>query len=246
MKIGTNTNHSSTSLLNAQKSKSEISPSLEKVASSKTDSEIDTSSKNTNGILKSKIASLSTSIKNINDGVGYLQIADKILNSLHSSGEKLGELANSKNQTKTIISQINVIKEDMSRAVNNATYNGKNVFSGNFDISISTSGIISTNIDKPKLDEIDSDSIDSILDFIKDISKTRGEIKSAINTLSDSANENSEAIINLTQSRVEMKKNGASQNYDEVDSAFLKENSSLYSASFNTESLKSKLDSLLA
>jgi len=251
MKIGANTNQSNLSMLNAQKSKGEISSSLEKIAALRDISDGDMSAKNIGSTMRLEISTLAQGVKNANEGIGYLQIADGILSSLGRDADKLNQLATSLNSgalsssdSESIISQINKIKESMSGAVNNATYNGRSVFSGNFEVVTSTSATITAHISRPSISALDGESGDAVLNFIKDISKSRGEIGSAINTLKVSVESNTDAMVNLTQSTTS--NSGVVEDYNELNTSFLKENAALYAATFNTESLKNKLDSLLA
>lgn len=239
-------------LQNSQKSKTEIGSALEKIAAQKAFDEGDVASQNLSSTLRLEINTLTQGIKNANEGIGFLQIAGGILQGLGGDADRLGALSVALNsgavnseQAQSMRSQADTIKAGMAQAVNNATYSGKSVFQESFEVMTSATNIINTIISRPDISGVDIDSGDSIEEFIKGLAQDIAKIGAAINQLGNSAEGNSNAIVNLTQSESNLQDSDVAENYNELNGAFLRENASLYANAFNTSTLASKLDSLL-
>ncbi len=135
MKIGNTQNNEALSSLN--KAKEEEKSALKKIAS---DRPIDATNGASLAIANELLAqanSMSQSIRNANDALGVMQIADGALSTITDSAIKINELsvalgnpALNSSQRAMIENQAATLTQSMNNSVSQATFNGKNVFSG--------------------------------------------------------------------------------------------------------------------
>ncbi len=85
----------------------------------------------------------------------------------------------------------------------------------------------------------------SILDFINNVNMSRADIGSAMNGIQSGVNASMNTVVNLKAAEGGLMKDDLAENYNQLNSAKLKENASLYVASFNAQYLQSRLDALL-
>ncbi len=139
------------------------------------------SSKNINKLIED-ILELNTDtaiqeISNLNEAIGYIQIADSALNSISKDLNKIQSLqvrANNATLNKDNISAINEeiskLSENINKTLTQTSYNGKNVFNENLNFN----GIeISLQMPEFKIDKID--------EFSKILNDTRSKIGAFIN-----------------------------------------------------------------
>ena len=122
------------------------------------------------------ISSTKDEILNFNDAIGYMQVADDTLKSVSQQIDKIGSLevasvngALGSNEQSVISSQIQSIKDNISKTISNATYNGRDIFSGEFRV-----GDMSINLSLGNVDDID--------EFSKRVGEVRGDVASFMNS----------------------------------------------------------------
>jgi flagellin len=193
---------SSTNYIDQYKKNTQIA--LQRIASAKSVDSTDGASQAIYDDLKSQVDTYAQGIKNANDGVGYLQIADGVTQSLSKSADDLNVLSaqynnGSLNQSnRDIISaQASDIKESMKQATQSASFNGKNVFSG--DASFFTGGgTQSFSLSAPNVDNIDVTNQESVMSYQKQLSSLQSTIGSSSNALSASINSNMSGMVSMS------------------------------------------------
>ncbi len=219
-----------------------IQLNLIKISSNKIE---DDSNKSLYDDLNSDISTSKQNIMNFNDAIGYMQIADNSLNNVSKQTDELKTLniasnnsALNSDQQATIHTQMKDIQNNITKTLDEANYNGRNVFSGNFNIGDMN---INLNLNPNELDISNPDSIDK---FAKNITALRSDISSFMNNSTSN-------IDNLTKKVVE--ESNSKKNY-EVDLAKtineIKQNqlnlkASTITQAHNTDILASNIQMLL-
>ena len=146
------------------------------------------------------ISSTKDEILNFNDAIGYMQVADDTLKSVSQQIDKIGSLevasvngALGSNEQSVISSQIQSIKDNISKTISNATYNGRDIFSGEFRV-----GDMSINLSLGNVDDID--------EFSKRVGEVRGDIASFMNS----------ALANIDNLTTKVVNEAGLQNEDEM------------------------------
>ncbi|PZT48350.1 flagellin [Helicobacter valdiviensis] len=250
MKIG-NTQNTNETLVNLNKAKEEEKESLKKIASPRPIEATDGASLAIANALLAQANSMSQGIRNANDALGVLQIADGALSTISDSAIRMNELsvalgnpALNSDQRAMIESEANALTQSMDDAVSQATFNGKNVFGGQMSFMLG-SGSVDFNLQSPNTSGLQVTNQESILNFINNVSSKRGDIGAVMNRIQSSINNDMNSVVNLKAAESNLQKNDLAENYNELNTAKLKENAALYASSFNTNYLQNRLDALL-
>jgi flagellin len=195
--------------------------------------------------LQSSISSQNAEVKNLNEAVGFMQIADGALSSLSEQTMQLEELSVSRNsgalnssQRSMIDSQMGDIQESMNRTISESSYNGLNVFnSGAFNESGLNISIDTNNLD--------ISSVDSISQFRDAINSNRSEISSFMNSATSEIDNLSTTVVNESEAKSNLEVDFAEEAMDFKNNNLLLD-ASLIAQSHNMDLLKNNLSSLLA
>lgn len=251
MKIGDFSTASANISNSMDKSQEQISKSLERIAAERAISSTDGSSLAIADSLTMEASTLTQGVRNVNDGIGMLQIADSTLSTVNDSANRINELSVRMNnatlnsdQKAMIHDEVNRLKTSMSDSINNASYNGKNLFNGTLEFSTGNS-TIGVSLNAPAVSSVNVDDQDSIYKFMQNVDGLRGSIGSTINQMVSTSNANMEAVVNLRAAESNLQHNDVAQNYNELNSGFLKNNAGLYAQSMNVGYLRSQMSALL-
>jgi len=218
----------------ANNAKTMYEKTLQQIASGLQLSSTDAASQSIYDSLQSQADTYTQGIKNANDAVGYLQIADGATQSLSKGANDLNVLSaqynnaalNQSNKDE-ILQQANGIKESMNQAVQSASFNGKNVFGG--DASFFTgSGTQSFSLSAPNIDNLDVTNQDTISSFQKQVSSLQSTIGSNINGLQSSINSNMNTMVAVTSAAGQIGGADYAQAANDLNSSYLQTNASLY------------------
>lgn len=253
MKIGNSTQISQNINTQLDKSKAEEKKALERIAAERALSGEDTANLLIADDLRNSISSYSQGVKNANEAVAMLQIADGALQSLSDSGVRLTELAVAMNngalnsdQKAMLESEAAALQSSMSDALNNATYNGRNVFAGDLQFATSSDGVVQASLTAPEVSAVDISDQSSIASLMESVSRSRSNIGSTINELESLTTSHLQAITNLTEGESKLQNSDVAENYNVLNAALLRENASLYANSFNADYLRQNVAELLA
>jgi len=195
--------------------------------------------------MESDISSKGAEVKNLNNGIGFMQIADGALSSLSKQTTKLQELSVKKGdgtlnsqQKQMIESQMADIKKSMNQTINESSYNGINVFhSGAF----SENGInLSLNAN-----DIDTNDIDSINNFQKSIANHQSSVGAFINSSKENIENLSTSIVNESEAKSNLEVDFAKEAIDFANNK-TKFSASQIANAHNTDKLKNSVNALLA
>lgn len=203
-------------------------------------------------------------IANANDAIGIAQIADGVLEGLNDAAIRMNELnvramngvsldANGnidpselgKDYQRAITSEATALKNSMQESINDATYNGKNIFSGimNFE---TTAGNFGINLAAPNIDSIDVRNSQSIKNFMDSVNRVRSDVGSFQNGLMSNIESVSAKLINTTASESQLQNNDIAKNINNFNSANMRLNASSIAQAHNLTSLQNQIATLLA
>lgn len=251
MKVETNSALLSNSAVGLEKNKKEVNKSLENISSQRPLKGSDTAKLLIADALLADVSTYSQGIKNANDAIGMLQIADGALINISENASRLNELAVAYNngalnedQKRSLATEALKISESMKNSIINTTYNGKSVFGEEFTFK---SGPESINLllQAPNVSSIDIANQDSVLNFINSITNSRNSISASIKEMQSLVNSHLSAIVNSKESESKLQNNDIAENYNNLNSTLLKEKAALYANAFNYESLQKRLNALL-
>ncbi|WP_295698162.1 hypothetical protein [uncultured Helicobacter sp.] len=175
-------------------------------------------------------------IKDTNNDIGKLQVAQKSLNSIESDAEKITKLSQEYKETfdKTdqddIKQEMVTLQKNIESTLKNATFEGSNVFAKNIKDS---EGRVIFNVAKINMRLLKADA-QKFYDTLKEQQK---QIKDAIQTLQKQAEGNTEKIAG----------SNAAKHAQGTNSSFLKRLGSLFSVSHNADKLdKQRVQELLS
>jgi flagellin len=236
----------------ANNAKAAYEKTLKQIASGLQLSSTDGASQSMYDSLQSQSDTYAQGIKNANDGIGYLQIADGATQTLSSGADQLNTLSAAYNNgalnasDKQIIQQqADGIKQSMKDAISGSSFNGKNVFSG--DASFYTgSGTQSFSISAPNIDSLDVTNQDSIQGFQKQVSSLQSNIGSSINGLQSSINSNLGSMVSASSSASQIGDTNYAQSMNELNTNNLLMNTSLFAQAQANNISASSVASLLA
>ena len=250
MKIG-NSQSTNEALLHVNKAKEEEEKALKRIAAQRPIEATDGSALAIADALMMQYNSMSQGVRNANDAIGLLQIADGTLANITQAADqmnvlsiKLGNPALNESQRNMIQSEANALTRAMDDSIAQASYNGKNIFSGNMTF-VTGSGSANINLQAPSTKSLDVNNQDSILKFMDSVNTLRGDIGSTMNGIQSGINSNMNTIVNLKAAESGLMHDDLAQNYNDLNSATLRANAGLFAASMNTNYLSSRMDALL-
>ncbi|MGP1451018.1 MAG: flagellin [Wolinella sp.] len=252
MKIGQSQAINQSISNNLEKSKNEEKKALQNIAAQRAISSSDGAGMVSADALVSQISSILQGVRNSNEAIGMLQIADGALSSVTDSATKLSELsvkmgnpALNSNQRAMIESEANALTRSMNDAMNQASYNGKNIFGGDMSFATSQDSSVDFTLNAPSTEGVSVLNQDSIRGFMERVGSERANIGATINGIQSRVDSSLVTVVNLTQAESNLQDNDIAENYNELNSAKLRENASLYAQSFNIQQLQNKLGALL-
>lgn len=247
MKIGQNASLNIQNSLNGNKT--EAMKNLQKIATQKEIDATDASNVAIADMLQSEISTASQGVRNANDAIGYLSIADGVLSGMSQGASKLQELsvamgngALNSDQRAMIQQEADGVISTMNQSVQGATYNGKNVFQeSSFNVG---SGSISVNITAPSTKNLELNS-DSIKNFMSAINESRSNVGSSMNQLSRSIDNTLVGITNRQAAKSQIADTDMEQSVSDYENASLKLSASVMASVHNNETLQKNIQSLL-
>ncbi|MDD6056280.1 MAG: flagellin [Helicobacter sp.] len=249
MKINSTTNNEA--LIGLNKAKEEEKQALKKIAAERPIEATDGASLAIANALLAQANSMSQGVRNANDALGVMQIADATLSNITQSADRINvlsvQLGNpilNSDQRAMIQSEANALTQSMNDSVAQATFNGKNVFSGEMSF-MTGQGLESINLQAPNTSGISVTNQQSVLDFIQNVNMKRADIGAAMNGIQSGVNASMNTIVNLKAAEGGLMKDDLAENYNELNAAKLKANASLYVMAFDTQKLQNRLDALL-
>jgi len=251
MKIGDFSTAAANINNSADKSQNEIGKTLDKIVAARALSSQDGASMAIADSLRMQASTLTQGVSNANEAIGVLQIADSALSTVNDGANRLNELSVRYNsgllnsdQQAMVQSEANALKASMNQAINSASYNGKNVFQG--EMSFYTgNATISTSLNAPNVGGVDVVNQESILDFMKNVDRSRGDIGSSINEMVSNSTSNMNTIVNLLGAESKLQDNDIAENYNNLNTEKLKNNAALYAQSHNVDYLRRQVSALL-
>ncbi|AQW86291.1 flagellar secreted protein [Campylobacter pinnipediorum subsp. caledonicus] len=250
-------NISSTQYLNsADKAKQAQDKALQNISANRALSGVDSANLAIADSLLSQANVINQGIANANDAIGALNIADSTLNNITQTADRLNELSVKSNnpalsdRERGILNrEADRLKESIGQSIDNATFNGKNVFGdmSNFYTGNATQNIsLSENSVRSGANNLDISNQNGINDFINDVNRLRGEIGSVQNGIVADINSSLKQNVALRQSESGLQNNDISKNLNEQNNEKLKLNASILAQSHNVANLQSQIDRLLA
>ncbi len=204
MQLGSSSGYSLINIYNHKKNSEE---SIVKIGSGKNNQLDDASLALIANAIGNDISGLTQGLKNANDAVGILQIADGVLSGLSQGAEDLNVLALKANgpavgtrEQKIIENEAKGIAESLQNSVDNASFNGQRIFGRDLEFNLGNSSI-STNIPSFDMNNFDIRTQDGIAQFVKNIQAAQIEVGSTTNALVSSSNSILTAITNLSASQ---------------------------------------------
>ncbi len=156
------------------------------------------------------IGTLSQGLQNATYATSIMQIADSVTQSLSSSANDLNTLAVASNNAAlsssdkaSLASQADAIKSSMQNSINNAQFNGENIFGNNMEFSLGNSKI-TADIGKLDVSSIDISSQKSISEFMKSLQDVQSTIGSTTKALGSSTNSILSQIGSLNSAKSQM------------------------------------------
>jgi len=215
-------------------------------AQDKIDNSNNTADKMLYDTLNSNMMQSQQEILNFNDAVGYMQIADGVLSNISDQTNQLNTLSVAQNnaalnsdQKAMISSQMQDIQNNISKTLSETTYNGKNVFGGEFNV-----GNMSVNMNINS-DSLDISNQDSILAFQKQINTARSDIGAFMNSASSNVDNLTTKVVNEANSKSNYEVDVA-KTVNDINKDKLNLNASLLAQSHNQDILANSIKSLLS
>ncbi|MCR4942855.1 MAG: flagellin [Campylobacter sp.] len=241
---------------NAQEAKDRENKALENIAANRALSGVDGANLAIADALLSQSNVLEQGVANANDAIGMLSIADSTLSNLTQSADKINELSVAYNsaalnssQRSMLSTQANALSNSMKQSVENATFNGKNVFAGELNFVTGT-GEQSINLSSQdinaSIDSIDITNQESVLNFINGVNELRGDIGSTQNKLAVDVTNSLNQSIQLRANESQLQNNDVAQNVNEQKQADLQLNAAVLAQSHNTQLLQNQINRLLS
>ena len=201
---------SSNSLSYINEHKKSADTSLNKISSGNNGQLDDTSLALIANAVGSNIAVLSQGIQNATDATSMMQIAGGVLNNLSSSANDLSTLSVASNnaalssQDKAALnSQADGIKKSMQNSIDNATFNGQQIFGNNMQFSLGDSSV-SANIGSLNTQGLDISSPQTISDFVKSLQELQSTVGATADSLNSSTNSILTQISSLSSAKSQM------------------------------------------
>ncbi|BCX79417.1 flagellin [Campylobacter sp. 19-13652] len=202
--------------------------------------------------LSMQASTMEQGIANANDAIGMLQIADSTLSNINNSAIRMNELSTRANsavlsdrERNMIRSEMNALKDSMKDSLDNASFNGRNVFGGEMKFQTGSSEV-GINLNRPNVDSIDVNSQESINNFIQSTNDARANIGATQNRLLSNINNSLTQNVALRSSESQLQNNDIAKNIDDERNAQLQINASILAQAHNTANLRTQMDRLLA
>lgn len=241
---------------NAHKAKNTHDKALQNIAANRALSGTDSANLVIANSLLSQSNVLQQGVANANDAIGMLNIADSTLSNLTDSANKLNELsvsinnpALSQREKNMIHQEANALKSSMQQSINNASFNGKNIFNNQLEFSTgnTTHGInLDANSINGSVKDIDITSQSTIENFTQMVNSIRKDIGSSQNALVSDIENSLKQHVALRQSESNLQNNDIALNISEERQSNHLITASILAQAHNTETLRNQIDRLLA
>lgn len=200
--------------------------------------------------LRTDATTIEQGINNAYDAIGVLQIADSALASIENAADELARLSVQKNsgllndsQRAMIDSRALALTTSIDNAYNNATYNGKNVFSS-LDFVVGT-GTESANLTPVGVGDMSVDKLDSITDFIDRVGSLRADIGAGASAITSNINASLSKELGTRLGEGELLNDDAAKNAVQLNTGFLLQNAAAFSAAQKSQVEQSRVLALL-
>lgn len=237
---------------NINQAQSNQSKALQNIVAQRALSGVDSANLAIADSLSMQASTMEQGIANANDAIGMLQIADSTLSNLNNSANRMAELNTRANsavlsdrERNMIKHEMSALKDSMKNSIQNANFNGKNVFGGELRFTTGN-GNESINLNQPNINSLDINSRESIDTFMKNNNIIRADIGAAQNGILAGINSSIEQNIALRQSESHLQNNDIAKNIDEHKKAQIQINAALLAQAHNTANLQIQADRLLA
>ena len=207
MQVGSSSGYT---LINIYDHKKNAEDAISKMGSGKNNMLDDASLALIANAIGSEVSGLTQGVKNANDAIGMLQIADGVLAGLSQGAEDLNVLALKGNgpavgvrEQRIIENEANGIAESLQNSINNASFNGQSIFGRDLDFNLGSSSV-STSLPGFDMNNFDIHSQEGIAAFVKSIEAAQIEVGSTTNMLVSSTNSILTTITNLSASKSQM------------------------------------------
>lgn len=224
---------------------------LSKIAAMKELDMSDSASRTIADSLNSQISGLTQGVNNANDGIAILQIADSVVMGLSQSADKLNAMSVRANggilndsQKGILQSEANALKDSMSQSIQDASFNGKDIFGSNFSFH---TGLSSVDVSVSKLDvnSLDISNQQSIEAFQKSLTSISSDIGSATNALSSSISSTLETVNDLSNSRENLEDSSLDTKVSDFQNSNVKLTASIMASIHSNDALQRNIASLL-
>lgn len=201
--------------------------------------------------LRSQSTGIEQGIANANDAIGVLQIADGALSNITKTADRINELSVAMNnpalgekEKNMIRNEANALTSSINDSINSASFNGKNVFSGNMEF-VTGNGTANISLNAPNTSQMSVENQQSVLDFISSVNSLRSDIGSAQQGIMSGINNSMSTNVWVKSSESELQNNDIAKNANDISKANLQINSSNYAMAFNIQNLQSQMSRLL-
>lgn len=237
---------------NINQAQNSHSKALQNIAAARALSGVDSANLAIADSLRMQASTMEQGIANANDAIGMLQIADSTLSNVNNSAIRMNELSARSNnailgdrERNMIKNEMNALKDGMKDSLENARFNGRNVFGGEMKFQVGDSEV-GMNLNRPNVDSLDINNQDSIRNFIQSTNDARAEIGATQNKLVSSINNSLAQNVALRSSESQLQNNDIAKNIDEEKQSQLQINAAMLAQAHNTTNLKAQIDRLLA
>jgi len=197
-------------LINSYDHKKNAEDAISKIGSGKNKLLDDASLALIANAIGSEIRGLTQGVKNANDAIGMLQIADGVLSGLSQGADDLNVLALKASgpavgvrEQRIIQNEANGIAESLQHSIDNASFNGQSIFGRDLEFNLGSSSV-STSLASFDVNSFDIHSQEGIAEFVKSIEAAQIEVGSTTNKLVSSTNSILTTITNLSASKSQM------------------------------------------
>lgn len=254
MKVNAISNNQYTN--NSNKAKASHDKALQNIAAARALSGTDSANMTIANSLLTQANVLQQGIANANDAIGILGIADSTLSNLTQNADRLNELfvslnnpALSQREKSMIQKEANAVKDTMKHSLSQASFNGKNVFSGELEFHTGN-GLHGVNLNGNSIagaiENLDINSQNSIQKFNETINSIRSDISSTQNAMLSNISNALKQHVALSSAESNLQNNDIALNLNDQKRETTILNAAILAQAHNTETLKSNIDRLLA
>lgn len=240
------------SQISLNKAKEEEKTALKRIADKRPLEATDGSNLAIADSLLAQANSMAQGIRNANDAIGVLQIADATLSNVTATADRINELSVrlgnpvlTQDQRNMVINESQALTQSINDAVDQATFNGKNVFSGEMSF-MTANGVESIMLQRPETGQMAVTNQQSVLDFLQQVNSKRVDIGSAQMGIESGINSSMVREVNVRAAEGNLQKDDLAENYNDLNRAILLGNATMFAQSHNAQYLKSRVDQLLA